>query len=226
MSEESRIVTNRVPFFMLLSTILLRGSIFLLLNAPILYHLIRKSKFSGFGELIEIGIVDTWKSILSTQTSWPAVSVFLLVSLIVGWAFIVFQGVLSGSVALAVEFLNFVRKQRSKIILFSPFSYRHDEYRELMDWLAYNPRAQIQWEWQQFFYHGWWSLTTNLVFFIVLSVSMLGSNVTTHSMIVLVTVALVFLLNSLYHSWHMGRVHCYYIVKMNVEKMKQDIDFK
>jgi hypothetical protein len=153
MNEEDQLTVGRIPFFLLSVTVFFRGSIFILLNGPLLYHAMIGSQFNSLSELLKKGVLDTWKSALSGQTSWPSVFLFLLLSFVIGFATNPLQQILASIAAFLSESPKFLKHKREQLKLFSPFQYANKDYIQVMEWLANNAGVKAQWEWQQFYYH-------------------------------------------------------------------------
>lgn len=219
MSEEVPSIgesTERIPFFLLGLTVFSRGAIFTLLNGPLLYHALRSARFNSFAELLKDGLIDTWGSVLSTQTSLASVLLLLLLSFVVGFAVSPIPQGMAGFFAALLELPKILRNQRDRLLLFSPIQYANRDYIRVMEWLSYNRRAKAQWEWQQFYYHLWWSYTASILLFGLQSVALWPASATGPT-IIFIVIVFVFLFGALYHSWHMGNVHRYAVSRINTD---------
>ena len=112
-----------------------------------------------------------------------------------------------------------MRKNKSiKFTLFSPLVIPNKDYIKVIEWFAYHPQAKIQWEWQQLFYHLWWSFAMSMISFTIISNNLIDFNSRYQAMKILVPVTIVFLIGAIYHAWHMGNVHYQAIARMKADK--------
>lgn len=141
--------------------------------------------------------------------------------MIIGFAATPLEQVLAGFVSLVLEFPKVIKMRKTKTIkfvLFSPLVIPNKDYIKVIEWFAYHPQAKAQWEWQQLFYHLWWSLAMSLISFTMISNYLIDVSSRSQAMQVLIPVTMVFLIGAIYHAWHMGNVHSQAISRMKADQ--------
>ena len=223
MNEEAKSIGDKIPFVMLTASIFFRGIIFVFLNAPLVIPALDNTRFENLNKLLSAGVIEFWKSITSVQSTLSSSIVFFLLILIIGFATTPLEQVLAGIVPLILEFPKVLKMKKNKSIkftLFTPLMIPDRDYIKVIEWFAYRPQGKIQWEWQQLFYHLWWSFVMSLISFTIISSNLINVDSRSQAMIVLVPITIVFLIGAIYHAWHMGKVHY-----QTIERMKTDKEF-
>lgn len=168
MNEEAKSIGEKIPFVMLTASVFFRGIIFVIPNAPLVIPALEKVHFENLNKLLPDGVIASWISITSVQSNLSSSILFFLLILIIGFATTPLEQILAGFVSFILEFPKVIRMRKCKTIkfaLFSPLVIPNQDYIKVMEWFAYHPQAKTQWEWQQLFYHLWWSFTASLISF-------------------------------------------------------------
>jgi hypothetical protein len=221
MNEEAKSIGEKIPFVMLTASVFFRGIIFVILNAPLVIPALENIHFDNLNKLLSEGVVASWVSITSVQSTLSSSILFFLLILIIGFATTPLEQVLAGLVSLVLEFPKVIKMRKTKTIkfvLFSPLVIPNKDYIKVIEWFAYHPQAKVQWEWQQLFYHLWWSFAMSLISFTIISNNLIDISSRTQAMQVLIPVTIVFLIGAIYHAWHMGNVHFQAISRMKADK--------
>ena len=198
----------KFPFVMVISSMFLRGAVFLLINAPVLYHIFKHANINSLELLFEIGIIDTWKSIIQFNNSIFGIFILLLVALFIGIIIIPIEG--SFSIIIACIINLYLKRKENFIPFFSQSEMGNPYYTSLLSWLIKNPDAKLHWEWQLLHYYIYWGIATNFLIFFIISFIILGINITFLNIITISIPLVMSLIFAILHSRSMGKVHYYY----------------
>jgi hypothetical protein len=221
MDEETKSISERIPFVMLVAAVFFRGIIFTSLDGPLMLLVLEDVHFSTLSDLISNGLLKAWGAFMNVQSTFSSAFFFILMILLIGFVTTPLEQIFAAAIALLIEIPKMLKLRRIRIgefSLYSPFVYPNKEFIKVMEWLAYNPPAKAQWEWQQFYFHMWWSCSVSFIIFSVFSLRLINVSAQQQAMFILLLVVIIFVLGGIYHSWHMGNVHRQAISRMLADK--------
>lgn len=171
--EPQDAASARFPFFMVLTGIFLDGTMFLGLNAPLLYLLVTDcTPLTLKAYLLKLDSVPASLK----DASALAFSMAILGCLLTGGVLVPAEQFFR-SVCLGIHGLWHVwRKSGSQT--FSRKDLLHSEYVPLVSWLVAHPAKKSHWEWELFLHNIAWSIAVNftiaaILFAVVISSGML-----------------------------------------------------
>lgn len=221
---------GKIPFVMVLSSTFVRGSVFVMLNGPLLQLLFRETREPACDvpQLLR-EMVSVWGDAVQRDVSAPYISLLLLVSLLSGIAltpidrflrYLALEGT-QQAYGLVLKFRWILRRKKfdlprpraRRLPLLSGNVYGKPEYIPLMSWLFRNPDGKGHWEWQFFQDYLYWGFTMNAVIFAVVA-GFLAKHASIAQYGILLLIPVPFLCSAFYQSGHMAKVHKYYIERM------------
>ena len=221
MDDEAKSISERIPFVMLVAAVFFRGTIFIAVDGPLVLLALQAAHFSTLSDLLSNGVLEALGAFVNTPSALSSVFFFFLLILLVGFATTPLEQSLAIASALIFHIPSAIKSRRFKtdeLTLYSPFVYPNKDFIKVMEWLAYNPPAKAQWEWQQFYFHMWWSLSMSLIFFTMLSLGLISASAQHDALKILIPLVIMFVIGGVYHSWHMGNVHRQAIGRMQADK--------
>ena len=217
-SKEITKATGKFPFVMVITSILLRGSIFILVNLPLIVLFFSEKKISSTRLIFEVGYIDFWKAILNYSGTLSSLSIFLLISLILGIILTPIERTFSLILIMLIELIYKIFNKNYKNSFFTPLHMTSTIYVSLLSWFFENQTAKQHWEWQLQFYYIYWSIAFNLILFFILLIIILRFNLSILTFFILIIFPLFFLLFAITHSNQMQKVHNFYIDELNKSK--------
>lgn len=218
----------KFPFAMVISSILLKGAMFFLLNGPLLTLVLKQASFSNIYTLFHNGFLEVIRTFLNLHSNNGilSLSLFLFGSLIIGFLLSPFERITCVVVPLVVcgiqqimhsTLLKYLLR-KSPRRYFTPLDFRANDEVDIEEWLLKNPVEKSYWEWGLFLYNSCWSMFFNISIFSGLSLFLLRSSLGIGVFIIYIFLILVYLVFALDRSSAMATVHEYYRNKVSLKK--------
>jgi hypothetical protein len=223
MNDEAKSFSERIPFVMLIAAVFFRGLIFITVDGPLFRLLFSSQRFTDFFDLFSNGICIIWETLFNSQSAISSFFTAFLIIILFGFFTTPIQQIFTVvSIPIYRIIKNIFRKKQyfKDYAFYSPFEYPNKDFIKVLEWLSYNPMAKAQWEWQQFYYHLWWSFCMSFFFSILLSCFLI-TNVHFQDLLVPIFLFIMSWSSAFYFSCHMGKVH-----RQTINRMEADNGFK
>jgi len=209
--KEVEKAVDRFPFVMVLSSTVLKGSVFVMINAPLLLVWLERKAVTSLSSLIKDEILRLWITAVQSAGNFVTFSAFLVMSLVVGTFLTPLERLFTFITVLAASKLKALLGRRTAHLqFFSSAEMAASDYAQFLSWLFTEPSYKAHWEWELFNFYNFWSIFTNISIFALLVILILGGTLSPIELIggaIFVTMTLAF---ALFHSSLMGKVHKLY----------------
>jgi hypothetical protein len=209
---------GKFPFVMLMTAIFLKGALFLLFNAQVIYLAIQGSRFTSIVSLLTIGILPSWKALITSADAAIVIAGFLFLSLCVGILITPLERFVSSAIVLVVmSVAKMIPGLPKKFCphLFGSHDFMAPDNAALLSWFLRKPEQRLHWEWTLFLYYVYWSVFFAVMVFSAVAGILLWRSITIWQTTFLLCLPAPFMLFALGWSAAMAQVHIYYRAQMN-----------
>jgi len=199
---------KNLPFYLVISSLFLKGLLFTFLNGPLMFLLIKGERFNNIRDLI-IKISVIWETLFQTNIPLLSLSIILLLAIIMGMTLTPIERFFTVSIVFLINVMQKVFLKNKLLFIFSPIDMMSEEYVKILAYLFKRPEEKAHWEWELFHYYMYWSIATNLTIFGIISFALLHYSIS-FSLFILWLVVVSFVASALFHGKLMAKVHYFY----------------
>lgn len=204
-------ITTTFPYVMVLTSLIINGFVFLLINGPLIFELLKGNDYTNSQDVITTGILMKWLKLYMINPGINFLAMYLISALIVG--LVVQMASQSISLIIGNTIENIYKRRSHTKFFFSVAVFKSADYSKFMLWLLEHKSEKWFWEWELFFYNISWGLTTNIFVLFLMTLILVKS--IDFWLIILAIITLVLAYYSLSRSEILGKVHSYCREKMN-----------
>jgi ABC-type multidrug transport system fused ATPase/permease subunit len=184
-----------------------RGSVFLLVNVPLISKIFLGSNSKTFFELFDQAIVNSWKVSIKLFGNILVIPAFLFLSLITGLLITPLERLISCLVSKIAEKIIAIFREPT---LFHGTEAMSTEYSEQLSWFFSNLDKKLHWEWELFHYYVYWGIFLNIFLFSISIIILLWSELRWFHYIILPVLVIFYAAFAIARSSVMGKVHMFY----------------